>query len=267
MDFKDIIYKQDSHIVTITLNRPEVMNALSINAYRECESALDRANDDESVYVIIITGAGKAFCSGDDVRQVMLSPEEVENRRRQQIRQVRAVPPTPLTTRMMTMDKPIIAAVNGAAMGWGMDLALMCDIRLASERARFGELFVLRGLMPDIGGIYFLPLIVGISKAYELLYTGDVIGAAEAEKIGLVSKVVPHDDLLTETLTFAGKIANNPPLAVSRIKEGVRRGLGFDFRVLGEYATNSLAVLFQTEDHKEGAAAFLEKRKPVYLGR
>jgi enoyl-CoA hydratase/carnithine racemase len=265
MDYKEIIYDQDGHVITITLNRPEVMNALSMTTYREFEAALNKANADETVRAIIITGAGKGFCSGDDVKQVMLSPLEVENRRLQRKREVRAEP-TPATTRLMTMDKPTIAAVNGAAMGWGMDLALMCDIRIASERARFGELFVLRGLVPDVGGIYCLPLIVGISKAYELLYTGDIIDAREAERIGLVGKVVPPDLLMDEARGLARRISDNPPLAVRRIKEAVRRGLGYDVRSLGEYVTSSLAILFETEDHKEGAAAFLEKRKPVFRG-
>ena len=265
MDFEEIIYDQDGHVVTITLNRPAVMNALSMKTYREFEEALNRANADESVRVIIITGEGRGFCSGDDVRQVMLSPEQVENRRHQWKRQVRAEP-TPAAARLMTMDKPTIAAVNGPAMGWGMDLSLMCDIRIASERARFGELFVLRGLLPDVGGIYFLPLIVGTAKAYELLFTGDMIDASEAERIGLVSKVVPHDLLIDEARSLARRIAENPPLAVQRIKEAVRRGLGYDVKALGEYVTSSLAILFETEDHKEGAAAFLEKRKPAFRG-
>ena len=266
MDFEEIIYEQDGNVVTITLNRPAVMNALSMKTYREFEEALNRANADESARVIIITGAGRGFCSGDDVRQVMLSPEQVENRRNQRMRQVRAEP-TPAAARLMTMDKPTIAAVNGPAMGWGMDLSLMCDIRIASERARFGELFVLRGLVPDVGGIYFLPLIVGTAKAYELLFTGDMIDAPEAERIGLVSKVVPHDLLMDEARSLARRIAENPPLAVQRIKEAVRRGLGYDVKALGEYVTSSLAILFETEDHKEGAASFLEKRKPTFQGR
>ncbi len=266
MSYQDILYEQDEHVVTITLNRPEVMNALSMNAYREFEDALNRANGDESVRVIVITGAGRGFCSGDDVRQVMLAPDEVENRRLARLRQPRAMP-TPAAARLLTLDKPTIAAVNGPAMGWGMDLTLMCDIRIASEKARFAELFVLRGLVPDIGGMYCLPLIVGTARAYQLLYTGEVVDAAEAERIGLVSKVVPAEKLMEEVLTLARRIADNPPLAVSRIKEGVRRGLGYDVQALGEYVTTSLMALFETEDHKEGAMAFLEKRKPVFRGR
>jgi len=266
MSYREILYEQDGHVLTITLNRPEVMNALSMNTYREFEQALDAANADESVRAIVITGAGRGFCSGDDVRQVMLAPEEVENRRLRRLRQTKAEP-TPAAARLLTLDKPTIAAVNGPAMGWGMDLTLMCDIRIASEKARFAMLYVLRGLVPDIGGIYCLPRIVGTARAYELLYTGEVIDAAEALRIGLVSRVVPPESLLEEAQTLARRIADNPPLAVRRIKEGVRRGLGYDVQALGEYVTSSLAVLFETEDHKEGANAFLEKRQPVFRGR
>ena len=266
MSYREILYEQDGHVLTITLNRPEVMNALSMNTYRELEQALDAANADESVRAIVITGAGRGFCSGDDVRQVMLAPEEVENRRLRRLRQTKAEP-TPAAARLLTLDKPTIAAVNGPAMGWGMDLTLMCDIRIASEKARFAMLYVLRGLVPDIGGIYCLPRIVGTARAYELLYTGEVIDAAEALRIGLVSRVVPPESLLEEAQTLARRIADNPPLAVRRIKEGVRRGLGYDVQALGEYVTSSLAVLFETEDHKEGANAFLEKRQPVFRGR
>jgi enoyl-CoA hydratase/carnithine racemase len=266
MAYQDIIYYMQDHVLTITLNRPEVRNALSMNSYGELERTLDQANEDPDVRAVIITGAGKAFCSGDDVKQVMLDPEQQERRRERAKRQVRAAP-TPAAARLMMMDKPLIAAVNGAAVGWGMDLTLMCDIRIASEQARFGEIFVLRGLIPDIGGVYCLPLIVGVSKAYELLYTGDVIDAQEALKIGLVSRVVPAENLMAEASALARRIADNPPLAVSRIKEAVRRGLGHDLSALGEYVTSSLGVLFNTEDHKEGATAFLEKRKPVFKGK
>jgi enoyl-CoA hydratase/carnithine racemase len=266
MAYTDIICEKEDHVVTITLNRPEAMNALTMHTYAEMEQALTEANEDRDVRAIIITGAGKGFCSGDDVKQVMLDPDGAERRRERAMRQVRAQP-TPTTALLMKIDKPTIAAVNGAAVGWGMDLSLMCDIRIASEKAKFGELFVLRGLIPDLGGTYWLPLIVGVSKAYELLYTGDVIDAQEALRIGLVSKVVPPEELMDHAKILATKIANNPPLAVSRIKEAVRRGLDYNLQSLGEYMSSSLGVLFQTEDHKEGALAFVEKRKPAYKGR
>ncbi|MBU2548337.1 MAG: enoyl-CoA hydratase/isomerase family protein [Proteobacteria bacterium] len=265
MDFGEILYETKDHVALITLNRPQARNALTMKTYGEVVAALERIEADPEIRAAVITGAGTGFCSGDDVKQVMLDPQEVERRRERAKAQVRAEP-TPAAAALMSMSKPIIAAVNGPAVGWGMDLALMCDIRMASPRAKFGEIFVLRGLIPDLGGIYWLPRIVGLSKAYELLFTGEVIDAEEALKIGLVSRVVPPEALLDEALALAQRIAANPPLAVRRIKEAVRRGLDYDLQALGEYVTSSLGVLFATEDHKEGAMAFLEKRAPKFKG-
>lgn len=162
---------------------------------------------------------------------------------------------------------PIIAAVNGAAVGWGMELSIMADIRVASEKARFGELFVLRGLVTDAPGIGRLCQLVGREKTAELLFTGDIIPAAEALRIGLVSRVVPHDELMPTALALAHKIAANPPLAVSRIKAGLRETLDPDWHELGRWVSKNLAELFKTEDHREGVKSFLEKRAPVFHGR
>ena len=148
-----------------------------------------------------------------------------------------------------------------------MDLALMCDIRIASERAKFGEIFVLRGLIPDVGGFYHLPLLVGLSKAYELLFTGEVIDAQEALRTGLVSRVVAPEELESATMELAGRIAKMPPLALQMVKEAVRKGLNYNLDAMGEYHSYALGVLFGTEDHREGAQAFLEKREPVFKGR
>jgi enoyl-CoA hydratase/carnithine racemase len=163
-------------------------------------------------------------------------------------------------------DIPVIAAVNGAAVGWGMELALMADIRLASERAKFGELFVLRGLNCDVPGIGRLADAVGRERAAELLFTGEVIDAPTAESIGLVSRVVPHDQLLETALALAQRIATNPPLAVQAIKQGMREALDPDWDELGVWVSQNLARLFQTNDHKEGVASFLEKRDATYTG-
>jgi enoyl-CoA hydratase len=174
---------------------------------------------------------------------------------------------TPAADALLHTDVPIVAAVNGAAVGWGMELALMADVRVASERARFGELFVLRGLCCDVAGIGRLAQLVGRERAAELLFTGRVIDAGEAERIGLVSRVVPHDDLLPAAMDLATTIAASPPLAVQAIKRGLRRALDPDWRELGAWVTASLADLFRTEDHREGATAFLEKRPPRFVGR
>jgi enoyl-CoA hydratase/carnithine racemase len=168
---------------------------------------------------------------------------------------------------VLECDKPVIAAVNGAAVGWGMDLTLFCDIRIASDRARFGELFIKRGLVSDIGGLWRLPQIVGPSKAAELLFTGDIIDAAEAERIGLVSRVVPHDELLPAAMEMARRIAANPPIAMRFMKQGLRSTTYGDPREIGAYVMQSLAYLFTTEDHREGALSFVEKREPRFKGR
>jgi enoyl-CoA hydratase/carnithine racemase len=256
-------YRLDDHVATITINRPDVRNALNRQAYRELEEAFAEAQRDSEVRAVVLTGADPAFCSGDDVKQIMLGEE------RPPVDRLRAVrpSPTPAAMAILECDRPVIAAVNGAAVGWGMDLSLFCDIRIASDRARFGELFVKRGLVPDLGGLWRLPRVVGPAKAAELLYTGDVIDAQEALRIGLVSKVVPHESLLTESRALAGRIAANAPLAVRYIKEGLRRSVTAEPRELGSWISTTLGVLFQTEDHKEGARSFVERREPVFTGR
>jgi enoyl-CoA hydratase len=174
---------------------------------------------------------------------------------------------TPAAGALLSTDIPVIAAVNGAAVGWGMELALMADIRIASEKARFGELFVKRGLCCDVAGLGRLAQVVGRAAASELLFTGRVIGADEAAAIGLVSRVVAHDQLLSEATALAAEIAANPPLAVQRMKRGLRRTLDPDWDELGAWVTSSLTELFRTDDHKEGVASFLEKRPATFQGR
>ena len=251
------------HVRVITLNRPQARNAITHPMYAALEQAVRSAPSD-GVRCIVVTGADPAFCSGDDVRQVMGGGQEghapalasVDRRPRL----------TPAADALLHTDIPVIAAVNGAAVGWGMELAVMADIRLASERARFGELFVLRGLVSDAPGLGRLAQLVGREKAAELLFTGDVIDASEAARIGLASRVVPHDELLQQALALAGRIAANPPLAVQRLKAGLRTALDPDWHELGRWVSASLGELFQTSDHREGARAFLEKRPPVFTG-
>jgi enoyl-CoA hydratase/carnithine racemase len=217
------------------------------------------------VRVVLLSGVDPAFCSGDDVKEIMVGPA-----REATVATLRQIRPraTPAALAVLECDRPVIAAVNGPAVGWGMDLSLFCDLRIASERARFGELFVKRGLVSDLGGLWRLPEIVGPSKAAELLFTGDVIDAREAERIGLVSQVVPHESLMETARALAARIAANPPLAVRYLKEGLRRArVTTDPNDLGAWISQTLGILFHTEDHKEGVAAFLEKRTAVFKGR
>ena len=259
-----IANRLDGHVAVVTLSRPEVMNALNRQMYVELEQAFRAANNDPEVRCVVLTGEGRAFCSGDDVRQFMLGDQRDETVSR--LRDARPKP-TPAAMAVLDCDKPVIAAINGAAVGWGMDLALLADIRIASEAAKFGELFIKRGLVADVGGLWRLPRVVGPSKAAELLFTGDIITAHEAERIGLVSQVVPAAQLMESAMTMARKIAANPPIALRYMKEGLRRSVHGSVPEMGEYIGNSLAYLFTTEDHKEGALSFVERREPVFKGR
>ncbi len=261
-DFID--YRIDEHVGVITLNRPEVMNALNRQMYGELEAAFRDAQRDPEVRCVLLTGTGRAFCSGDDVRQIMLGEERDETVTR--LRDARPRP-TPAAVAILECDKPVVAAVNGAAVGWGMDLALFADIRIASDAAKFGELFIKRGLIADLGGLWRLPRVVGPSKAAELLFTGDIISAQEAERIGLVSQVAPAAELLETAMAMARKIAANPPIALRYMKEGLRRSVHGSMADMGEYIGNSLAYLFTTEDHKEGALSFVERREPLFKGK
>jgi 2-(1,2-epoxy-1,2-dihydrophenyl)acetyl-CoA isomerase len=165
------------------------------------------------------------------------------------------------------LEKPVIAAVNGVAAGGGCDIALACDIRIASERARFGEVFARLGLFPGTGGTYFLPRIVGIAKALELIWTGDVIDAWEAERLGLVSRVVPPESLMADTVALAQRLAQGPPLAISLAKSAVYKGLDLDIYSAFEYAATAESITLMSADHQEGIRAFREKRPPNFQGR
>jgi enoyl-CoA hydratase len=257
-DYQEITYAVEDDVGILTLNRPEARNALTLRTYAE----LRRAVLETEARCLVITGADPAFCSGDDVKQIMAAPGGPPSDALERTPRL-----TPAAEALLHTDVPVVAAVNGAAVGWGMELALMADLRVASERARFGELFVLRGLCCDVPGLVRLAGLVGREKAAELLFTGEIIDAEEARRIGLVSRVVPHPELMGSALALARRIAANPPLAVRRIKSGLRTALDPDFRELGAWVSRSLAELFRTEDHREGVRAFLEKRSPRYLGR
>jgi enoyl-CoA hydratase len=251
----DVRVERVGHVDVVTIDRPDVRNALRFQSYDE----LERAVRETTARCLVITGSDPAFCSGDDVREVMgggTEPKPVAVRPRL----------TPAADALLHTNVPIVAAVNGAAVGWGMELALMADMRVASERAKFGELFVMRGLCSDVAGIGRLAQLVGRERAVELLLTGDVIDAATAQSWGLVSRVVPHDELLASALALAEKIASRPPLAVQKLKAGLRVALDPDWTELGVWVSTSLGELFQTADHREGVRSFLERREPHFTG-
>jgi enoyl-CoA hydratase/carnithine racemase len=258
MAYQDIIVDRNGDVETVTINRPHAKNALTYQTYDEMEDAVRTT----TARCLVITGTDSAFCAGDDVKAVMANPDSDPA-----IRLARDPRTTPLADALVHTDVPVIAAVNGAAVGWGMELALLADIRIASDRARFGELFVLRGLNCDVAGIGRLAGAVGREKATELLFTGEIIDAATALEIGLVSRTVDHDDLMPTALELAQRIATNPPLAVQAIKQGLREALDPDWDHLGVWVSQNLARLFKTDDHKEGVASFLEKRPATYTGR
>jgi enoyl-CoA hydratase/carnithine racemase len=263
-DFVHIKYETADHIARVTLDRPEVRNALNARAYGELEAAFRQIQRDPDIRCVVLSGSDPAFCSGEDVKQMMTGPAREQSQAR-----LSAVRPhiTPAAEAVLACDRPIIAAVNGVAVGWGMELTLFADIRIASERAQFGEIFIKRGLVTDVGGMMILPRLVGPQKAAELLFTGEIIGAEEAQRIGLVSRTVVHARLIPEAMELAHRIAVNAPLALRFLKEGLRRAAGQDVAEFGSWVSGTLGRLFQTEDHKEGVASFLEKRAPVFKGR
>ena len=261
--YETLLFTVETHVATVTLNRPDVRNALNRQAYDELEQAFRHASADGDIRCVIVTGTDPAFCSGEDVKAMMTGPQREASVKRLTSG---AAGTTPAAAAVLDCTKPVIAAVNGAAVGWGCELALYADIRLASEKARFGEIFIKRGLITDVGGLSRLPAIVGPSKAAELLFTGDIIDAAEAGRIGLVSDVTPHADLLPRARAIAARIAANPPLALSAMKEGLRRGFFGPHAALGTWVSQTLGQLFQTADHREGVASFLEKRAPSFTG-
>ncbi len=266
-DFEEILYEVDGPIATLTLNLPEKLNPMSVTIVAETVRALGMANDDRSIRVVIITGAGRAFSAGGDIRRLGADQEVAQGSPTPFDRRAWLKRTQQMVLAIRTCEKPVLAAVNGVAAGGGCDIALACDIRFASDRARFGEVFARIGLFPGTGGTYLLPRTVGIAKALELIWTGDLIDAAEAERIGLVSRVVPHEALLSETRAFAERLAQGPPLALSLAKAAVYRGLDLDLSAAFDYAATAEAITLSSADHREGVQALREKRQPRFEGR
>lgn len=263
MAYKCLLYQVQDRIATLTLNRPERLNALGDTLRADLHDAILKASADDEVRVLVITGAGRGFCSGGDVKAMS---ERDQAGQSHPFAEQLAPGRDRCIAAMRDCPKPIIAAVNGAAAGAGFNLALACDMRIASSAAKFVQAFVKRGLHPDWGGTYFLPRVVGTAKACELIFTGEPIDAAEAGRLGIVNAVVAPDELMARTYELAKKIAAGPPIAIQLAKRAIYRNLDVDLRAGLEFETYAQNLCRHTEDSKEGVRAFIEKRAPVFKG-
>jgi enoyl-CoA hydratase/carnithine racemase len=264
MTYKCLLYEVEDGIATLTLNRPERLNALGDTLREDLHDAVSTAAADPEVRVMIVTGAGKGFCAGGDVKAM----NEGKARGASRPLMEKVAPGRDRTVlALRDAPKPVIAAVNGAAAGAGMNLALACDVRIASTAAKFAQAFVKRGLHPDWGGTYFLPRVVGTAKACELIFTGEVIDAEEALRLGIVSAVHPPETLMAAAHALARKIADGPPIAIRLAKRAIYHSLECDLRQALEFETYAQNICFDTEDAREGIAAFVEKRPPSFRGR
>jgi enoyl-CoA hydratase/carnithine racemase len=264
MTYKCLLYEAKDGVATLTLNRPERMNALGDTLREDFLDAITRTAADPDVRVMIVTGSGKAFCAGGDVKAMN---EAKETGRERPLLDKIAPSRDRTLLAMRDAPQPIIAAINGAAAGAGMNLALGCDLRLASTAAKFSQAFVKRGLHPDWGGTYFLPRVVGMARAAEMIFTGEVIDAAEALKLGIVSRVVAPEELLTTVTALARRIAAGPPMAIRLAKHSLYANAERDLKAALEGETFAQNICFETEDAREGIRAFVEKRDPVFRGR
>jgi len=258
--FKTLIYEKKDNIGVLTINRPDKLNAISNELTEELKQLLDEIEQDEELRVMVITGAGdKAFVAGADIKE-LVDRDALVGRKVSRTRQ-------DLFSRIENLPAPVIAAVNGYALGGGLELAIACSIRICSEKAQFGAPEVKLGIIPGDGGTQRLPRLVGLGRAMEMILTGDFIDAQEAYRIGLVNKVVPHEELMDSAMEMAKKIAQRPPLAVRYAKEAVNRSQEGDS--VSGYALESYlhALTCTTEDKKEGVSAFLEKRKGDFKGK
>jgi 2-(1,2-epoxy-1,2-dihydrophenyl)acetyl-CoA isomerase len=260
MDFEHILYDTDDAVATITLNRPERLNALVPLMRQELLQAIEKANRDEGVRAVILTGAGRGFCSGLDMKA---SADRPRNDLSEAVAPIR----DKVMLGIRNSDKPYIAGVNGAAAGGGMGIALACDIRIGATTARFGQTFAKRGLHPDWGGTYYLPRIVGMARACELIWSGRIIDAEEARALGIISELVEQDELTSACQTMARSFAEGPPLAIALSKRALYRNQEASLREALEFETYAQNICSRTDDAKEGINAFLEKRTPEFKGR
>jgi len=259
MNGNEILYDRQGGIATLTLNRPEKMNAFNLSMINLWVEALEECRRDPDVKVIVVTGAGKSFCSGGDVSTLKSEDQTPLDSKNFLWKNVHRIALT-----LEDLDKPVIAALNGVAVGAGLDMALMCDLRFAADTARFSEGYVKVGLVPGDGGAYFLPRLVGVARALELLWTGDLIDAQEALRIGMVNRVYSEDKLLAETYSFAERLSSGPEVAIRAIKRAVYQCMKTDLRTALDLISSHFAVVQFTEDHDEGIKSFADKRKPNF---
>lgn len=258
----ELIYTVDGAIATITLNRPQVKNAFTLTMIDRWAEALRSAAADPRVRVVVVTGAGGAFCSGIDLAVLGgIEPTPIA-RRRMLTEGVHKV-----ARAVLDLEKPLIAAISGVAVGAGLDMALMCDLRFAGRSARLAEGYIKIGLVPGDGGCYLLPRLVGPAKALELLLTGDTVDGVEAERIGMVNRVYEDDELLDATYAFAGRLAGMSPISAAMIKKTVYQSQTMDLRASLDMIASHMAIVQSTEDYAEARAAFTERRTPDFTGR
>ncbi len=258
----DVLERDHDGVRLLTLDRPAALNALTLEAMAELGERLERAATDPAVRAIVLTGAGTAFSAGGDSRFLLAIPTLSDDDVRRVVygtfqRPIRAI---------RTMEKPVIAAVNGAAVGAGCELAVAADFRLASERARFGEVWISIGCVPALGGMYLLPRIVGLTRATEMILTGEIVDAEEARRIGLVSRVTPAATLLDEALALGARLARGPARALAAAKAAINRGLAGNLWDELDATVKAQAACFRTRDFAEGVRALADKRAPRFTG-
>lgn len=259
LDFRTIVMEKRKGVGFITLNRPEVYNAINGQMIAEFGQAIADLNKDEDIQVVIITGAGKAFQAGADIEELSrMNPIQVLKWNQGIVDNFNAIE---------NMRQPVIAAINGFALGGGLELALACTLRVASEKARMGLPEVKVGIIPGAGGTQRLPRLVGKGIAAEIILTGEMIDAQEAYRIGLVNKVVPLEELIKDSEEIARKIMANAPIAISLAKDAIEVGKDLPLDAAIQYAQKNCVTLFATEDMKEGTRAFIEKRPPQFRGK
>jgi len=253
-----LLFEVEDRIATITLNRPERKNAFTFEMTDAWAKALLECRDRDDVAVVIVTGSGDSFCSGGDIADMKGRTGQLPGQRKEELsRRVQRVP-----LALEDLDKPVLCALNGVATGAGMDMALMCDIRYAAESARLAETYVRVGLVPGAGGAHFLPRLVGVAKALELFWTGDFVDAREAERLGLVNKVLPDGELMPFVRGVAAKIAKAPPASVRLIKRAVTQGMRNDLRTNLDLISSHYAVATAAPEHREAVEKFLARAKP-----